>query len=228
MVEKRLLCPNRRRRTPAQFSWLDHRLMRERRLESCPVEAWALYLFLVTVGDAQGLSYYSDASLTARVPLDRHELRHARSRPHRRRSHRLRAPAVSGPLARRRAPPPPRNAAAPLHGASARCCNRSRERDDRLRHLPAHPASASRRAAHRRPDRPRDGARRAHGAPLARRSRGSAPVPPRRAPASSTPYKAYIRRLLEHHPYKRRRHVGGATIVLNPHCPARSGYVGGA
>ena len=53
--------------------------MRERRLESCPVEAWALYLFLVTVGDAQGLSYYSDASLTARVPLDRHELRHARS-----------------------------------------------------------------------------------------------------------------------------------------------------
>ena len=48
MVEKRLLCPNRRRRTPAQFSWLDHRLMRERRLESCPIEAWALYLFLVT------------------------------------------------------------------------------------------------------------------------------------------------------------------------------------
>ena len=79
MVEKRLLCPNRRRRTPAQFSWLDHRLVRERRLESCPVEAWALYLFLVTVGDAQGLSYYSDTSLTARVPLDRHELRHARS-----------------------------------------------------------------------------------------------------------------------------------------------------
>ena len=31
------------------------------------------------MGDAQGLSYYSDASLTARVPLDRHELRHARS-----------------------------------------------------------------------------------------------------------------------------------------------------
>ena len=79
MVEKRLLCPNRRRRTPAQFSWLDHRLVRERRLESCPVEAWALYLFLVTVGDAQGLSYYSDASLTARVPLDRHELLRARN-----------------------------------------------------------------------------------------------------------------------------------------------------
>ena len=31
-------------------------------------------------------------------------------------------------------PPPPRNAVTPRHGASARCCNRSRERDDRLRH----------------------------------------------------------------------------------------------
>ena len=79
MVEKRLLCPNRRRRTPAQFSWLDHRLVRERRLESCPVEAWALYLLLVTVGDARGLSYYSDASLTTRVPLHHHELLRARN-----------------------------------------------------------------------------------------------------------------------------------------------------
>ena len=76
--------------------------MRERRLESCPVEAWALYLFLVTVGDAQGLSYYSDASLTARVPLDRPELRHARSALIDAGLIRLRAPAVSGPLARRR------------------------------------------------------------------------------------------------------------------------------
>ena len=32
MVEKRLSCPRRRRRTPAQFCWLDHRLVRERRL----------------------------------------------------------------------------------------------------------------------------------------------------------------------------------------------------
>ena len=78
MVEKRLLCPQRRRRTPAQFSWLDHRLVRERRLQHCPVEAWALYLFLVTVADARGLSYYSDASLTARSPLDRRALLDAR------------------------------------------------------------------------------------------------------------------------------------------------------
>ena len=42
------------------------------------LEAWALYLFLVTVGDARGLSYYSDASLTARLPLDRRALLDAR------------------------------------------------------------------------------------------------------------------------------------------------------
>lgn len=78
MVEKRLLCPQRRRRTPTQFSWLDHRLVRERRLQHCPVEAWALYLFLVTVADARGLSYYSDASLTARLPLNHRQLLEAR------------------------------------------------------------------------------------------------------------------------------------------------------
>ena len=78
MVHKRLLRPQRRRRTPKQFSWVDHRLVRERRLEPCSAEAWALYLFLVTVGDAKGLSYYSDASLTARLPLDRERLARAR------------------------------------------------------------------------------------------------------------------------------------------------------
>ena len=78
MVHKRLLCPQRRRRTPEQFSWVDHRLVRERRLEACSAEAWALYLFLLTVGDAQGLSYYSDASLTARLPLDHDRLVDAR------------------------------------------------------------------------------------------------------------------------------------------------------
>ena len=76
MVQKRLL--RAQRRTPEQFSWVDHRLVRERRLESCSAQSWALYLFLVTVADAKGLSYYSDASLTARLPLDRERLAHAR------------------------------------------------------------------------------------------------------------------------------------------------------
>jgi hypothetical protein len=63
MTPKKLLRPDRLRRVPPQFSWLDHRLVRDNRLAACPPTALALYLVLVTVADAQGLSYYSDASL---------------------------------------------------------------------------------------------------------------------------------------------------------------------
>ena len=58
MVHKRLLRPERLA-VPSQFIWLDHRLVRERHLERCSTEALALYLFLVTVADAKGLSYYT-------------------------------------------------------------------------------------------------------------------------------------------------------------------------
>ena len=67
MVTKRLLRPERLRTVPSQFSWLDHRLVRERHLERCSTEALALYLFLVTVADAKGLSYYADASVCTRL-----------------------------------------------------------------------------------------------------------------------------------------------------------------
>ncbi len=78
MIVKRLLRPERRRQVPPQFSWLDHRLVRERRLQSCAPHAWALYLFLVTVGDADGLSYYADASLCRHLGLDLDPLHQAR------------------------------------------------------------------------------------------------------------------------------------------------------
>ena len=42
---------------------IDQRLVRGRHLERCDVQALALYLVLVTVADAQGLSYYGEASL---------------------------------------------------------------------------------------------------------------------------------------------------------------------
>ncbi|MDD9998062.1 MAG: hypothetical protein OXQ89_09995 [Rhodospirillaceae bacterium] len=67
MVTKRLLRPERLRAVPSQFSWLDHRLVRERYLDRCSTEALALYLFLVTVADAKGLSYYGDATVCARL-----------------------------------------------------------------------------------------------------------------------------------------------------------------
>lgn len=69
-IKKRVLCPERLRKVPAQFSWVDQRLVRHRYIERCEPNAWALYLVLVTVADAEGLSYYSDASLARMLRLD--------------------------------------------------------------------------------------------------------------------------------------------------------------
>ena len=67
---KRVICSERVRKIPTQFSWVDHRLVRERHIERCDAHAAALYLFLVTVADAQGLSYYSDRSLGRSLSMD--------------------------------------------------------------------------------------------------------------------------------------------------------------
>jgi hypothetical protein len=77
-VIKRVLCPERLRRVPEQFSWIDHRLVRDRHIASRSAGALALYLFLVTVADGQGLSYYSDPSICRLLPLDGAALAHAR------------------------------------------------------------------------------------------------------------------------------------------------------
>jgi len=79
MTIKRVLCPERVRQLPAQFSWVDQRLVRERYLERCDPPAAALYLFLVTVADAQGLSYYADDGLGRRLSLLPERLRQARA-----------------------------------------------------------------------------------------------------------------------------------------------------
>lgn len=63
VVIKRVLCPQRLRRVPSQFSWIDHRLVRDKHICRCSHQALALYLFLITVCDGQGLSYWSDPSI---------------------------------------------------------------------------------------------------------------------------------------------------------------------
>jgi len=77
-VLKRVLCRERLRRVPPQFNWVDHRLVRDRRICGCSAQALALYLFLVTVADAEGLSYYSDAAISHLLPLDESALQSAR------------------------------------------------------------------------------------------------------------------------------------------------------
>ena len=78
MIAKHLLRADRLRQIPPSFSWVDHRLIRHARLSDCDHSAWALYLFLVTVADVQGLSYYSDAAIGRHLKLDPLQLAAAR------------------------------------------------------------------------------------------------------------------------------------------------------
>jgi hypothetical protein len=57
---------------------VDQRLVRDKHLDRLDVYAAALYLFLVAVADAQGLSWYGDASTARRLSIDEERLRRAR------------------------------------------------------------------------------------------------------------------------------------------------------
>lgn len=78
MITKHLLRADRQRQIPPSFSWVDHRLIRHHHLSHCDHSAWALYLFLVTVADVQGLSYYSDAAISRHLKIDLLQLTSAR------------------------------------------------------------------------------------------------------------------------------------------------------
>ena len=79
MTHKSPIRPDRIRTVPPQFSWVDHRLVRDRHLDSLSHEAAALYLILVTVADGQGLSYDSDASVCQRLAMETSTLVGARA-----------------------------------------------------------------------------------------------------------------------------------------------------
>lgn len=75
---KRAICPERTRRVPPQFSWVDQRLVRDGHLGRLDAHAAALYLFLVTVADGSGMSWHGDASTVRRLSMDEARLRRAR------------------------------------------------------------------------------------------------------------------------------------------------------
>ena len=77
-MHKRPISFPKLRTVPKQFSWVDQRLVRERYIHELSHEACALSLFLVTVGDAHGLSYYADLSLCQRLSLTSLALHQAR------------------------------------------------------------------------------------------------------------------------------------------------------
>jgi hypothetical protein len=56
------------------FGWVDHRLVRKGYFKERSREALALYLFLITVSDSDGLSYYSEESLCEQLNFKSTEL----------------------------------------------------------------------------------------------------------------------------------------------------------
>jgi hypothetical protein len=77
-MHKRPISLPKLRKVPKQFSWVDQRLVRDHHIDQLSHEACTLYLFLVTVADAEGLSFYSERSLCQRLSMTLTVLRQAR------------------------------------------------------------------------------------------------------------------------------------------------------
>jgi len=64
---------------PEGFGWVDHRLVRDGHVSGRSHGALALYLFLVTVGDGDGVSYYSEERIGHYLGFAPDELRRSRN-----------------------------------------------------------------------------------------------------------------------------------------------------
>lgn len=78
MIPKRILSRDRVRRPPQTgWSWVDRRFVREQ-ADRLSRDALLLYFFLCAVADQNGLSYYGDVTLAARLRLNETSLEPAR------------------------------------------------------------------------------------------------------------------------------------------------------
>jgi hypothetical protein len=78
-IIKEPVCRERIRRISGGFGWVDHRLVRDHYIERCSHLALATYLFVVTVADADGVSYWGDRAIAERLHAGIEELRVARA-----------------------------------------------------------------------------------------------------------------------------------------------------
>ena len=79
MSPRSVIRPDRVRRVPSRFSWLDQRLVREGRLRGLSHAAHSLYLFLVAVADNQGISWYSDSRIVVELGMSAPDVGRARA-----------------------------------------------------------------------------------------------------------------------------------------------------
>ena len=71
MIEKKLILPDRVRKIPAGFGWVDRRVLRDGHLAPLDSSAILLYYFLTTVADVEGLSFWADPTVSnlLKIPL---------------------------------------------------------------------------------------------------------------------------------------------------------------
>ena len=74
MIRKEIINSRRLRRIRGGFGWVDHRLVRKGYFKERSTDALALYLFLITVADSDGLSYYSEDILCEHLNFKPSEL----------------------------------------------------------------------------------------------------------------------------------------------------------
>ena len=80
MLSRRMLLrPDRVRRVPSRFSWLDQRLVREGHLRGLGPWSGTLYLFLGTVSDRYGMSWYSHRRICLETGMTFEQLAAVRS-----------------------------------------------------------------------------------------------------------------------------------------------------
>ena len=77
-INQEPICRERIRCIRGGFGWVDHRFVRDRYIDGCSPTAIALYLFLVTVANADGVSYWGDKAIAKRLHIGIAELRAAR------------------------------------------------------------------------------------------------------------------------------------------------------
>ena len=77
-LRKFLIDPDRIRKVPASFSWVDRRFTREGYLRNLCHEAILLYFFLIIVGDNRGLSFYGEINICKQLKLNNQNLQKGR------------------------------------------------------------------------------------------------------------------------------------------------------
>ncbi len=78
-VVKEVICRNRIRSIRVGFGWIDHRFVRDGYAQRCSLTALAVYLFMIAVSDADGVSYWGEAAICDRLHIGKVELRQARA-----------------------------------------------------------------------------------------------------------------------------------------------------